>query len=51
MAKVVGTYFPNLELVPAPAGTLPSGLDVAVVVTGGYEIPAPQTGPQVECPT
>ncbi len=51
MAKVVGTYFPNLELVPAPPGTLPVGQDVAVVITGGYRIPAPQTGPQVECPT
>jgi LCP family protein required for cell wall assembly len=51
MAEVVGTYFPNLELVPAPAGTLPSGQDVAVVVTSGYEIPAAGDGAQVECPT
>jgi hypothetical protein len=51
MAEVVGAYFPNLELVPAPTGTLPAGQDVAVVVTSGYEIPQPQEGePQVECP-
>jgi LCP family protein required for cell wall assembly len=51
MAKVVGTYFPNMELVPAPPDTLPPGQDVAVVVTSGYEIPQPQAeGTQVECP-
>jgi LCP family protein required for cell wall assembly len=51
MAKVVGTYFPNMALVPAPPGTLPPGQDVAVVVTSGYEIPEPQgEGTQVECP-
>jgi LCP family protein required for cell wall assembly len=51
MAKVVGTYFPNMELVPAPPGALPAGQDVAVVVTSGYEIPEPQEGAQqVECP-
>jgi len=49
MAKVVGAYFPNMELVPAPRGSLPAGQDVAVVVTGGYEIPAPSDGTQVEC--
>lgn len=49
MAKVVGSYFPNMELVPAPPGTLPSGQDVAVVVAGGYAIPAPSDGVQVEC--
>jgi hypothetical protein len=51
MAKVVGGYFPNMELVPAPQGTLPDGYDVAVVVTSGYQIPDPQDGTQVECPT
>jgi hypothetical protein len=51
MAKVVGTYFPNMALVPAPPGTLPPGQDVAVVVTSGYEVPEPQAeGTQVECP-
>src|ERR687897_1897480 len=50
MAKVVGTYFGNLELVPAPPGTLPRGQDVAVVVSGRYEIPPPNTDEPVECP-
>jgi hypothetical protein len=50
MAEVVGTYFPNMELVPAPPGTLPNGQDVAVVVTAGYEIPPPQESQPVECP-
>lgn len=49
MAKVVGAYFPNMDLVPAPRGTLPVGQDVAVVVTRGYEIPQPSGGTQVEC--
>jgi LCP family protein required for cell wall assembly len=51
MAKVVGTYFGNLGLVPAPPGTLPKGQDVAVVVGGRYEIPPPSTDEPVECPT
>jgi LCP family protein required for cell wall assembly len=51
MAKVVGTYFGNLELVPAPPGTLPRGQDVAVVVSGRYQIPPPNTDEPVECPT
>ena len=50
MAKVVATYFPNLGLVPAPAGALPQGVDVAVVVNAGYEIPPPTEGVPVECP-
>ena len=50
MAKVVGTYFGNLGLVPAPPGTLPKGQDVAVVVGGRYEIPPPSTDEPVECP-
>jgi len=49
-AKVVGTYFGNLELVPAPPGTLPKGQDVAVVVSGRYQIPPPNTDEPVECP-
>jgi len=50
-AKVVGTYFGNLTLVPAPAGTLPKGQDVAVVVSGRYQIPPPNTAEPVDCPT
>jgi LCP family protein required for cell wall assembly len=50
-AKVVGTYFGNLGLVPAPPGTLPKEQDVAVVVGGRYEIPPPSTDEPVECPT
>ena len=49
-AKVVGTYFGNLTLVPAPAGTLPKGQDVAVVVSGRYQIPPPNTAEPVDCP-
>jgi LCP family protein required for cell wall assembly len=49
-AKVVGAYYRNLELVAAPAGTLPPGVDVAVVLTPSYEPPPPSTEPQVECP-
>jgi LCP family protein required for cell wall assembly len=51
MARVVGTYFGNMEIVPAPAGTLPTGVDVAVVVTANYELPPEQTEEPVECPT
>lgn len=50
-AKVVGSYFPNLELVPAPAGTFAGDEDVAVVVTSAYEIPPPATEAPTECPT
>src|SRR3990172_5963505 len=49
-AKVVGTYYGNLDLVAAPAGTLPAGVDVAVVLTPSYEPPPPSTQPQVQCP-
>ena len=48
-ATVVGAYFPNMELVPAPRGALPAGQDVAVVVAGGYRIPEPSDGAQVVC--
>jgi LCP family protein required for cell wall assembly len=51
MAKVVGTYFRNLELVPAPPGSLGAGEDVAIVVTSRYELPDPNEEPPVECPT
>jgi LCP family protein required for cell wall assembly len=51
MAKVVGTYFGNLELVPAPPGTLREGIDVAVVVTPGYQLPPPNAQGPVDCPT
>ncbi len=50
-AKVVGTYFRDLPLVPAPAGALPDGVDVAVVATANYEIPPPSTEAPVECPS
>ena len=50
MAKVVGSYFGNMELVPAPPNVLPDGLDVAVVVTSRYEIPVPSDDAPVECP-
>jgi LCP family protein required for cell wall assembly len=50
MAKVVGTYFDNLDLVPAPPGALPKGQDLAVVVSDRYEIPPPNTDEPVECP-
>jgi LCP family protein required for cell wall assembly len=49
-AKVVGTYFRDLELAPAPPGVLLDGVDVAVVVTSSYEVPPPGTEPPVECP-
>ena len=51
MAKVVGSYFGNLDLVPAPAGTLPRGQDVAVVVTDRYQVPPPNPSGPVNCPT
>ncbi len=51
MAKVVGAYFGNMELVPAPPGALSNGENVAVVVAGGYRLPAPNQNPPVECPT
>ena len=50
-AKVVGQYFPNLELVPAPPRVLPNGQDVAVVVTSRYEIPDLEAEQPVDCPT
>ena len=49
-AKVVQGYFGNLEIVPAPEGTLPAGQDVAVVVTPSYELPPPPTEAPTECP-
>ena len=44
MAKVVQTYYPNLEIVPAPHGLL-TDVDVAVIVTSTYTPPPPSTGP------
>ena len=50
-AKVVGTYFGNMELVPAPPRLLPNGVDVAAVVEAGYSLPEPpEDGAAVECP-
>jgi LCP family protein required for cell wall assembly len=51
MAKVVGSYFGNLDLVPAPPGALPRGQDVAVVVTDRYHVPPPNPNGPIECPT
>jgi LCP family protein required for cell wall assembly len=51
MAKVVGAYFGNLELVPAPPGTLSNGEDVAVVLAPRYQLPEPNQDAPVECPT
>lgn len=51
MAKVVGTYFRNLELVPAPPGALTGEEDVAVVITSDYRLPPPNVDEPVECPT
>jgi LCP family protein required for cell wall assembly len=48
-AKVVGGYFPNLALVPAPAHTLANGQDVAVIVTGRYQFPPPAANQPVDC--
>ena len=51
MAKVVGSYFGNLDLVPAPPGALAKGQDVAVVVTDRYHVPPPNPNGPVDCPT
>jgi len=48
-ANVVLPFFPNLELVPAPAHTLPKGQDVGVVVTARYRFPPPTTSAPVDC--
>jgi LCP family protein required for cell wall assembly len=50
MAKVVGSYFGNMELVPAPPGVIPNGQDVAVVVGDRYHLPPPTAAEPVECP-
>jgi hypothetical protein len=53
MADVVATYLRNMKEMPAPKGLLPAGVDVAVIVTPGYELPPPPTsGPTSisECP-
>jgi hypothetical protein len=53
MADVVASYLRNMKEMPAPKGLLPAGVDVAVVVTAGYELPPPPTsGPTStsECP-
>jgi LCP family protein required for cell wall assembly len=50
-AEVVGTYFPNLELVPAPPGAMPDDQDVAVIVGRHYAEPSPGgDSTTVECP-
>ena len=51
MAKVVGSYFGNLELVPAPPNALAKAQDVAVVVTDRYRVPPPNANGPIDCPT
>ncbi len=51
MADVVRGYLSNLEVAAAPKHLLPKGVDVAVVVAPGYELPPPSTGPPVNCAT
>jgi len=53
MADVVASYLRNMKEMPAPKGLLPAGVDVAVIVAPGYELPPPPTsGPTStsECP-
>jgi LCP family protein required for cell wall assembly len=50
MARVVGSYLRNLDLLTAAPGTLSNGEDVAVVLGSRYELPPPETGSPVECP-
>lgn len=50
MADVVRGYLSNLNVVPGPAGALPRGQDIAVVVTPDYELPEPSDAEPVECP-
>jgi len=53
MADVVASYLRNMKEMPAPKGLLPAGVDVAVIVVPGYELPPPPTsGPTStsECP-
>jgi LCP family protein required for cell wall assembly len=49
-AQVVGSYAGGLDLVAVPASALPDGVDVAVVVTDRYEIPAPDSAGTSDCP-
>lgn len=51
MARVVGSYLRNLELLAAAPGSLSNGEDVAVVLAPPYELPPPpETESPVECP-
>lgn len=53
MANVVASYLRNMTEMSAPRHLLPVGVDVAVVVSPGYELPPPPTsGPTSisECP-
>lgn len=49
-AEVVQSYFRNLEVVAAPPDTLPSNIDVAVVLTGRYALPEEAPTQPAECP-
>jgi hypothetical protein len=50
MARVVGSYLRDLDLVTAEPGTLSNGEDVAVVLGSGYQLPPPESEGPVECP-
>ena len=50
MAKVVQSYFPNLDIQPAPNRFLETGIDVDVVITRSYSIPPPATAQPPSCP-
>jgi LCP family protein required for cell wall assembly len=50
MAKVVQSYFSNLDIEPAPQGFLDPGVHVDVVVTGSYHVPTPGTSQPPSCP-
>jgi LCP family protein required for cell wall assembly len=51
MADVVRGYLSNVDVQPAPRHLLPKGVDVAVVVAPGYELPPPSSAPPVDCTT
>jgi hypothetical protein len=51
MADVVLGYLSNLQELPAPAGLLPPGADVAVVIAPTYRLPPPNTTGPTNCAT
>ena len=50
MAKVAQSYFPNLDIQPAPHHLIETGIDVDVVITRSYSIPPPATSQPPSCP-